>query len=186
MIKYVEWSIKYLFFVLFPVLCKVFIIIHNNWLRVVVVVLIFLAIDKFVNLFCRGFSLKFLKFANRDLDVRTYSVNLSHSASEFIVEYQEHKWDQKHVNFVLEHKQELLDQFKATPLSFFNHFNRILYYLVCHIEMVLQGLWKIFIFLDLWVSAICNSDFIYRCCKDNQEEEFDQMLKHEFHWEFYE
>ena len=54
-------------------------------------VLIFLAIDKFVNLFCRGFSLKFLKFANRDLDVRTYSVNLSHSASEFIVEYQEHK-----------------------------------------------------------------------------------------------
>ena len=111
--------------------------------------LIFLAIDKFVNLFCRGFFLMFLVIINRNLDVRTDSVNLSHSASEFIVKDQEDKRDQKHVNFVLEHKQELLDKFKATPLSFFDHLNRILYYLVCHIEMVLQGLWKIFIFLDL-------------------------------------
>ena len=86
-----DQSRKYLFFVLFPVLCKVFIIFNINWGWVIDEILILLAFDMFVNLFFRGFDLIFLVFIERNLDIRADSVNLIHSASKFIVEDQEDK-----------------------------------------------------------------------------------------------
>ena len=86
-----DQSRKYLFLVLFPVLCKVFIIFNINWGWVIDEILILLAFDMFVNLFFRGFDLIFLVFIERNLDIRADSVNLIHSASKFIVEDQEDK-----------------------------------------------------------------------------------------------